>query len=182
MTDLEIMQHAKSYMDKLAKGIDPISNHEIPEDSTLNQARLSKCFQYVSDILQQVIDNGGITHARQKKTDLILSPQVLSRIKPAEHSLRITEFVEMLSTALDDPNMKRPKTTAITDWLLEKGFLEKVSVSEGKQQRFPTELGRKIGLYTENRQGPYGEYTTVYYSVEAQQFLLDHLKDIFPQG
>jgi hypothetical protein len=36
MSELETMQQAKMYLDKLAQGIDPITNREIPEDSTLN--------------------------------------------------------------------------------------------------------------------------------------------------
>ena len=32
MTELEIMQHAKGYLDKLAKGIDPLTDREVPED------------------------------------------------------------------------------------------------------------------------------------------------------
>ena len=59
MTELEIMQRAKMYLDKLAQGIDPISGDEVPEDSVLNNVRLARCFFYVSGILQQVIDNGG---------------------------------------------------------------------------------------------------------------------------
>ena len=85
----------------------------------------------------------------------------------------------MLAAATDDPNTKRPSTTAMTDWLLSKGFMEKVPNAEGKQQRVPTEAGRRIGMYTETRQGQYGEYTAVYYSREAQRFLLDHLEEIF---
>ena len=53
MTDLEIMQRAKMYLDRLAQGIDPISGQEMPEDTILNQARLARCFSYVSGILQQ---------------------------------------------------------------------------------------------------------------------------------
>lgn len=34
-------------------------------------------------------------------------------------------------------------------------------------------------MYTKMRQGKYGEYLAVYYSPEAQQFLLDHLEEIF---
>ena len=59
MTELEIMQRAKMYMDKLAQGIDPISGQEIPNDSVLNNVRLVRCFFYVSRILDQVIANGG---------------------------------------------------------------------------------------------------------------------------
>lgn len=59
MTELETMQRAKMYLDKLAQGIDPISRQEIPKDSVLNNVRLARCFFYVSGILDQVIANGG---------------------------------------------------------------------------------------------------------------------------
>lgn len=59
MTELETMQRAKMYLDKLAQGIDPISGQEIPNDSVLNNVRLARCFFYVSGILDQVIANGG---------------------------------------------------------------------------------------------------------------------------
>ena len=47
MTELETVQRAKMYMDKLAQGIDPISGQELPEDSALNNVRLARCFFYV---------------------------------------------------------------------------------------------------------------------------------------
>lgn len=53
MTDLEIMQRAKMYLDRLAQGIDPISGQEMPEDTILNQARLARC-------------KGMILHGRRK--------------------------------------------------------------------------------------------------------------------
>lgn len=37
MTELETMQRAKMYMEKLAQGIDPVSGQEIPEDSVLSE-------------------------------------------------------------------------------------------------------------------------------------------------
>lgn len=52
MTELETMQRAKMYLDKLAQGIDPISGDEVPEDSVLNNVRLARCFFYVSGVLQ----------------------------------------------------------------------------------------------------------------------------------
>ena len=51
MTELETMQRAKMYLDKLAQGTDPITNQEVPEDSVLNNVRLARCFFYVSDVL-----------------------------------------------------------------------------------------------------------------------------------
>lgn len=59
MTELETMQRAKMYMDKLAQGINPISGEEIENDSVLNNVRMARCFFYVSGILDKVIANGG---------------------------------------------------------------------------------------------------------------------------
>ena len=50
MTDLDIMQRAKVYMEKLAQGIDPISDQEIPEDSVLNNVRLARCLPMVAKL------------------------------------------------------------------------------------------------------------------------------------
>ena len=46
-------------------------------------------------------------------------------------------------------------------------------------RRIPTDLGQSIGLYTEARAGKYGEYQAIYYDSRAQQFLLEHLPEIF---
>lgn len=179
MTELEVMQRAKMYMDKLAQGVDPITGNELPEDTLLNNVRLARCFFYVSGILQQVIDNGGIVGSRPKKNKFAVTHQMMSRLAPADRPLRISEFTEMLAAAVDAPDVSRPNTTAITNWLLSKGYMEKLPNAEGKQQRVPTDAGRTIGMYTETRQGQYGEYLAVYYSIEAQRFLLDHLGEIF---
>ena len=67
MTDLETMQRAKMYIDKLAQGINPLDDSAIPEGDIINNVRLSRCLFYVSDVLRQVIDNGGVTPPNRKK-------------------------------------------------------------------------------------------------------------------
>ena len=48
MTELEKMERAKMYLDKLANGIDPITDQELPDDTVLNNVRLARCFFYTS--------------------------------------------------------------------------------------------------------------------------------------
>lgn len=43
MTELEKMERAKMYLDKLANGIDPITDQELPDDTVLN-----KCASHVA--------------------------------------------------------------------------------------------------------------------------------------
>ena len=85
-------------------------------------------------------------------------------------------MVERISTAADNPQMRKLSTTVITNWLLEKGFLQKQTGMDGKSRRVPTQEGFRIGLSVQTRQGQYGEYQAVYYNEEAQQFVLDNLE------
>ena len=67
MTELEKMQRAKMYIDKLANGIDPLTDNEMTDDRTLNNVRVSRCLFYVSEVLGKVIDNGGEVGRKSKK-------------------------------------------------------------------------------------------------------------------
>ena len=67
MTELKKIEYAKSFIDKLAKGINPLDGTSIPEQDIINNVRLSRCFFYVSDILRQVIENGGVQEKNEKK-------------------------------------------------------------------------------------------------------------------
>ena len=175
MTELETMQRAKMYIDKLARGIDPITNREIEEDSVLNNVRLARCFFYVSDILGQVIANGGVVSRKSKPLNFSITQEQLARVQVSNYPVTVSKLIQNICAAVGDPQMKQFSATVITDWLLEKGFLEKDIGSDGKSKRVPTENGRMIGLNMETRQGQHGMYQTVYYNTEAQQFVLDNL-------
>ncbi len=178
MTELETMQRAKMYLDKLARGIDPITGKEVTEDSVLNNVRISRCLLYVSDVLEQVIANGGTVGRKPPKSGFSITREQLTRFPLSEQPVRISEFVELLWQCAADPEMKKPSTTTITNWLLEKGILRKELGPDGKNRRVPTEAGFAIGLIMETRNGQYGEYTVVGYNAAAQRFILDHLEEI----
>ena len=176
MTELEIMQRAKMYMDKLAQGIDPISGQEVPNDSVLNNVRLARCFFYVSGILDQVIANGGRVISGEK--NFYITQEEISRLQLSQEALRITQLADRITDGVNDPARKRLKATTITNWLTEKGFLEKRVDEAGKSKRQPTAAGEQLGLYVREMQGKTGSFQAVYYGANAQRFILDHLMDI----
>ena len=175
MTEQEILQRAKMYMDKLAQGVDPITNQEVPGDSVLNNVRLARCFFYVSDVLGQVLANGGVVGSRPKRQPFSVTAEQLAQVQPSQEPVRITQLIDMISSAIGDPQMKKLRTTVITDWLLAKGFMVKQAAPDGKSLRIPTQNGLMLGMRIETRQGQYGEYQAVYYDRNAQQFVLDNL-------
>lgn len=177
MTELDIMKHAKSYLDSLSQGIDPISGQPVPGDSVLNNVRLEKCFRYVSGVLEQVIANGGKV-VSGAPVPFYITPEELQCISPAQEPLRISQLAKLITDAVDDPQRIPLRATVMTDWLLEKGFIEKRERPDGKFQRLPTPTGESIGISVHTVQGQYGSYESVDYAPAAQRFLLDHLLDI----
>ena len=178
MTELETLQRAKRYMEQLAQGIDPVSGQALPEDSALNHVRLARCFFYVSGILEQVIRNGGQVGTVQK-ADFTITPAQLATVQISAYPIRITELSAALMQAVDSNSVKKPNVVKITNWLVEKGFLTKETTPDGKSRRVPTASGRNLGMTTQLRQSPDGEYLAIYYSANAQRFLLDHFYEIF---
>lgn len=174
MTELETMQRAKMYMEKLAQGIDPITNQEISADSVLNNVRLARCFFFVADVLGQVIANDGVIGEKPKLQPFAITVEQLSRVPISQEPVRVTQLVEAIHAAVDGSRMKKLRTTVITDWLMAKGFMEKQIGPDGKSVRVPTHTGVQIGLSTQTRQGQYGEYQAVFYNAAAQQFVLDN--------
>ena len=107
MTELETMQRAKMYLDKLAQGIDPITNQDVPEDSVLNHVRLARCFFYVSSVLDQVIANGGVIGQRVKTMDFVITPEQMDRVQIQDYPVRIKEFTEAVYQAIQNSEMKK---------------------------------------------------------------------------
>ena len=177
MTELETMQRAKMYMDQLAQGIDPISGLELPEDSALNNVRLARCFFYVSGVLDKVIANGGQVGAVEK-AEFSITPEQLAAVQLSAYPIRITEFTHNILNATGNLLMKQPSATKFSNWLTEKGFLEKITDPDGKNRRVPTAQGLRLGLTSQTRQSADGEYLAIYYDANAQRFLLDHLFEI----
>lgn len=181
MTELEIMKRAKMYMDKLAQGIDPISNSVLPEDSALNNVRLARCFFYVSGVLGKVIDNGGVVGGSGELPFSITAEQ-LSGVLISREPISVSRLAEAINAAVDNPRMKKFSAGIITNWLLQKGFLERQVTPDGKSRRFPTANGAMIGISSEIRQGMNREYEVVLYNTQAQQFVLEHVTEMLRES
>ena len=181
MAEIEKLRHAKNYMDKLAEGIDPISGATLPGDTLLNNISLSRCFYFVSDILGQVIENGGLV-ARKAPNNALLPPFALpddmrDKIEITSSPAMIKSFTDRINGLVDDSAMQKLKVTALTTWLVNNGFLCEEIVNEKKRKR-PTEAGEELGIYSETRDGQYGSYLAVLYKESAQRYLVSNLDQI----
>ena len=180
MTELETLQRAKMYMDKLANGINPIDDTIIPEDEVVNNVRLSRCFFYVSGVLQKVIDeeNAPKKKASVKKIPYAITQEQKAMVVISDQPVGISEITGRLNAHIDPEVSKKLQYGALTKWLLEIGMLEMALTADGTQKKRPTQQGMQIGIAVEDRIGSKGSYQAVVYNRTAQQFIVDNLEGV----
>lgn len=175
MTDLETLQRAKMYMEKLANGINPLDESVIPEGEIINHVRISRCLFYVADVLRQVIENGGISTSRKvRKQPFYLPVERREAFAFSEKPLTITEIVTGINALLPE-DMAMLKTTTLAQWLLSIDLLQIELTAAGKTAKRPTVQGESLGIGLEHRSGQNGPYTVVTYNLDVQHFVLDNI-------
>lgn len=184
MTELEKIEYTKTFIDKLANGINPLDDSPIPDQDIVNHVRLSRCFFYVSDILRRVIENGGLTDSatakpkRAEKQEFALSEDARAKLRVCGYAVSVSEIAKTLNELIDPDVMKKISAAKINAWLCEMGFLKTEKLANGKQRKTPTHQGREIGICVEERSGQFGKYIAVIFDPSAQQFIYDHIEAI----
>jgi len=179
LNENEKLLKAKSYLDKLANGINPITNELASENDTINNIHISRCLFYVSDVLRNLIENNN--NPKKKKNSKIpfsVTPQQLADYVFDDNPITVTEITKKLNSLIDTEEMKGIKTTSITNWLIKINMLEYLADENGKNHKIPTENGIQLGITTQERLGMYGSYKVVLYDSNVQQFILVNIDTI----
>ena len=159
-----------------ANGINPLDDTLIPDNDIANNVRLSRCFFYVSDILRQVIENGGTAPQRKKpRSTFNITEDQLSKYSYSETPLSITEIAKKINELVDAEHTKHLSYRKITGWLLSINALVEQPTLNGRTYKCPTESGEQLGISIETRNGINGEYHVVLYNKSAQAFILDNI-------
>ena len=186
MTELEMIERARMYVQKLANGVNPIDGSEVPDGDVVNNVRISRCLFFVADVLGQVLENGGIAPAakaekKPQKLAFELTFEQRERFEYSETPISISELTRRLNALIDTENMTKLPYTAISSWLTGLGLLETVTLPSGKLAKRPTEEGLDNGISVEERIGQNGPYQAVVYDAAAQRFVLDNLDAILAE-
>ena len=178
MTELEKIAYAKSFIDKLANGINPTDGQPVVQTDVVNNVRVSRCLFYVSDILRQVIDAGGIAPCKKTRIPFAVTLEQLAGFSFSEAPIPITEITNRINALIDTNVMKPFCYKHVTTWLMSIGALSEEPGTNEKTQKLPTEEGEKLGITVEMRNGIYGNYRVVVYNRDAQQFIIDNIDAI----
>ncbi|MDR1703413.1 MAG: hypothetical protein LBS19_01840 [Clostridiales bacterium] len=171
--DMLLINRAKSYMEKLAEGIDHFTDAPVTA-GTFDNEKMRRCFSYVSGILAQIIDKGGVAALSEQSASHVkpllpfeLPPEKRQKIYLSTHPADASTFTKNINRYASG-SMRKTSGYAIGTWLLNSGFLEK----DGNTRK-PTAKGAAAGITVHIKQTP-----QLMYSYEAQQILLSNIDEI----
>ena len=182
MTELEKIAYAKSFIDKLANGINPLDDTPIPDDDIANNVRLSRCFFYVSSILQKEIDRERKKVPKEKKSERLpfsITPEQLEQFEYSSMPISVPAMSKKINWLvredIEEKKIEYFRYRKINYWLHSAGFIEWRKWEDGRSKRFPNHEGEEIGLVLKIWE-KYGRRSPVIYlSEEAQHFIIDNI-------
>ena len=178
MDEIEKLQRANMYMQKLANGIDPITDTVITKDTQLNNVRLSKCFLYVSEILTQVIDTRCMIKgsSKSKKNTLPISDSIKKT-----YGIPLNELVDKIYVTQNTINCKiRHKW--IYQWLFKNGFMEEYMDNYNRKQKKATAYGEGFGLKTISKNMGFGIFPVTLFNEKAQHLIISNLDKMISES
>ena len=182
MTELEKIAYAKSFIDKLANGINPLDDTPIPDDDIVNNVRLSRCFFYVSDILQKEIERERRRQTRERKPDPLpfsITQEQLQNYVYSTYPISATAIAKkinwLVKSDIDEKKIERFSYRKINYWLHDIGMIEWREWENGKSKRFPTPEGEAIGLILKIWESYGRKSPVIYFSEDAQHFIIDNI-------
>ena len=174
MAEVEKLLKAKFYCEKLANGIDPISDKAMPFDTVLNQVQLARLFFFLTEYIGEELKPTRKSRTSPSKLPFLICRADLSSVEISPYPISISEFSRRVNEHVQEESRQFSHNWPI-EWLLTAGFL---IMSESDSTKLPTDAGKKIGISNETRKGQYKEYRVTLYNKDAQQFLIDNMDSI----
>lgn len=177
--DLEKLEVAITYMQRIADGKNPVNNMPVEDDDVLNNPNVIRCMFFVKEILEEVKRNEGRIGSKEKKKQKQDFPiEALGKFE-YKGDIHISGFADQINKMIDTDVYKKLAYGSVTKWLKANGFLVEVVGSDNKSTNRPTEKGIQIGIYTERRTSMNGrDYTVVIYNQGAQEYIVKNMEAI----
>jgi len=178
MTEIELMLHAKEYLDKMAGGIDPISGMPVGESDCLRQERISRCLTYVAGILGRMTGSGGKNGGPGRRV-FSLTPEELKKFTVEQVPIAASEIARRINEIAGLDESEGLKAGSIAEFMRRNELIEEKVIDGGRTEKMPTKGGESVGLLSIERTAKSGTaYRLILYGPEAQRFVLDHLDAI----
>lgn len=181
MDKIKLIEEAKFYSQNLLLGIEPITGMRIAGNNPYNTEKMRKYFSFISDILQEVLDNKGTVSLRTNE-DLIpfsLPDSDKKLVEVTNYPVKLPVFVNRINKVIDQSKMRRFSSHTLNKWLEKNEYIKFNNDKKAIQKRqiCLSEKARSIGFMEKKffDKKKRKVKIVVMISREAQEFILKNL-------
>lgn len=172
--EIKLLKRSRLYIDAMSQGINPLTGEYI-EDTILREERIRSCLEYVSYILERLIDRGGLkkTSNKNKLEPFILKREDIDKINFIDEYIGINSLAAKINEVIDKNISKKISGNKLANMLYELGYLSK---KENENKKYINDKTREIGaMEIEKNSYSGGIYKQIVYNKAAQKFIVDKL-------
>ncbi|KAB3529393.1 hypothetical protein [Alkaliphilus serpentinus] len=173
--DFERIDKAKLILEKIAKGVNPVTGEQIENDSFLNDPRVIRCFYFVTEILDNVRKGA---YNSGKNTKFIITPEQKGMVEFPANNIGVNEFSKHVNACLDLSISKKLSGTELNKRLKKLGILSEEKTEESKTRTITNEKSKEYGFESEKRSFNGVEYEMVVINDKGKNYLLENIEAI----
>lgn len=174
--EVEKVQKAKGIMQKLAEGINPLNEERIENSEFLCDARMSGCFNFITEVLDNVIKHRNESQSRDLK--FVITPEQKGKVSLPEGKIGVNEFSKRINECLNLDVSKRLTGVELNKRLKKLGVLSEEQLEDGKTKTVTNEKSAGYGFELERKKYNGVEYDMVLINNEGKRYLLENLESI----
>ena len=173
------LKKSKDYIDKLVEGINPVNGKPISTREVIYDYKVSRQLEFLSEYIKNEIkrlENNEKAKKEDEDDELMefeLTDTELKKIELSEKPISLADICNMLNHLRPSSKMRKLKSISAIEVLNAFGMIDRV-----RRKIIPTEQGTALGIQFKEFQSNGSTLTKVLYSKDAQQFIIDHLKEI----
>lgn len=175
MNETEKIEKAINVLQKIAKGIDPLTGGQISEDSFLNDPKIIRCFYFVSEVLDNVVKGA---YSNRNLTNFNITEEQRKNVVFPEGKIGVNEFSKVINKYIDPITSKKITGVELNKRLKKRGILSEVETNDGKKRTVTNDSSIKYGFESISREYNGVEYDQVVINDKGKYFLLENLEKI----
>jgi hypothetical protein len=174
--DLEKMEKAKTVMETLIKGINPLTGAKVEKASFVHDGQVVRFLGYGVEVLHNLICNQ--YSRRNKVEEFVITPEEKQQIKLPEGKIGVNEFSRCVNLCIDPLKSKMLTGVELNRKLKKMKLLGEESTAEGKTRTILNANSEKYGFESEHRTFRGSEYEMIVINDIGKQYLIDNLESI----
>lgn len=178
INEIEKMEKAKNIIKQIADGVNPVNGEVIEGDVLLNDPRIIRCFYFVSEVLDSVI-NG--KYNNKNISEFVITEQEKSGVVFIEGKIGVNKIAKCINEQVNPLVSKKTSGAAINTGLKRMGILAESKNEDGKTRTTINEDSHLYGFYLESRNYSGVEYDAVVIDDRGKKFILDNIEEIMRQ-